>query len=300
MIKKINRYFYNIVFISFGVALLLISLPAFSDWTQNKEAFIFFPEDETIFFKHAKSSIELLNKKDDDEYVLNIAFSSETNKPAFLRKDMSLLFENGTFVHSMKESLKDQLFIEEVGTYDGEDSGRFDSITFHHAETHYSNEQINSKFTWSSDQLYVADSPFSLLHSFHEPSDQNEEKDKEILDSILMQQLSYELDGLLEEFHINGDYYHAFTLLDLPNYQEVALPGLTEKETYATLGKIWESLYRFYVLGINTFTEETYSPYGNSIPHILLHKDGTHLLLLYETKDGSKQQLLQLIQKLDS
>lgn len=298
MIKIINAHFYKIVLISFSFALAIVVLPFFSDWTFNQEAFIYSPEDGSTFFSQAKSSIELSHKKD-DEYVVRFSLASETNKPASLRRDMSLLFENGIFVSAIKQSLREQIFIEEVGTYDGEDSGRYDALTFHHAEIHHLDEQINSKYTWSSDQLYVTGSPFSQLSSFSEATDQNESKSKDILDSVIDQQGSNELEKLVTEFQIDKNDYYVFSLLELPNYKHIPLPGLTEQETYAAIGKLWEDLYRYYILGIDTFTEETYSPVGNSIPHILLHKDGTHLLLLYRTKDGSKQQLLQLIRKFE-
>jgi len=261
------------------------------------EAFIFFPEDEQIYFREANTALELLIKKDNDEYALEWSFSSETNEPAFLRSDMSLLFENGTFMGARKQSLKDQIFIEEVGTINGEDSGRYDVITFHHAEVHYSNDTLRSKHTWSQDQLYVEDSPLSPLHSFKNPSTEDEERSKKILNSIMSQQLSYQLDGLLEEFNINIADYHYFTILDFPDFINFPLPGLTQKETFSIIGQLWEGFYRYYILGINTFTEETYSPKGNSLPHVLLHKDGTHLLLLYETRDGTRQQLFQLIKQ---
>ncbi|WP_280768440.1 hypothetical protein [Salipaludibacillus daqingensis] len=294
MLKMINSHFFKIASISLLIAIIL-SITSIFPWNKMDEAFIFFPEDEQVYFREANTSLELLSKKDSDEYVLEWAFSSETNEPAFLRSDMSLLFENGTFIGARKQSLKDQLFIEEVGTIEGEDSGRYDVITFHHAEVHYSKDKLRSKHTWSQDQLFVVDSPLTPLHSFKEPATDEEVKSKKLLNSIMDQQLTYQLDGLLEEFQINIDEYHYYTLLDLPDFVNYPLPGLTQKETFSIIGQLWEGYYRYYLLGINTFTDETYSPKGNSLPNILLHKDGTHLLLLYETKDGTRQQLFQLI-----
>ncbi|PYZ94306.1 hypothetical protein CR194_01875 [Salipaludibacillus keqinensis] len=296
MLRLINDHFFKIAITALALAIIL-SFTSLSSWKSMDEVFIFFPEDEHIFFREAKTNLDLLSKKDNDEYILQWSFASETNEPAFLRSDLSIMFENGAFAAAKKQSLKDQLFIEGVESYDGEDSGRFDVITFHHAETHYEEDIYRSKHAWSQDQLYVVDSPFSQLHAFKEPSSDDESRSKQVLDSIIDQQLSYELDELVEEFQIDVDEYHLFTLLDLPQYMHLPLPGMTEKESFATVGQLWEGFYRYYVLGINTFTEETYSPRGNSIPHILLHKDGTHLLLLYKTKDGSKQQLFQMINK---
>ncbi|SER68569.1 hypothetical protein [Salipaludibacillus aurantiacus] len=298
MFKKMNKHFYKIFFFSFTAAVIL-SFTSFSQWTFMNEVFIFFPEDEQVFFREAKTELDLLSKKDDDEYTLKWSFASETNKPAFLRKDMSILFDNGIFAGARKQSLKDQLFIEEAGTFEGEDSGRYNAITFHHAELHYPEDIYKSKHTWSKDQLYVIDSPLTPLYSFKEADTEEDAQSKKILDSIIDQQMGYVLEGLLEEFQISAEDYYLFTLLDLPDYLNTPLPGLTEKETFAVLGRLWEGLYRYYILGINTFTEESYSPEGNSIPHILLHKEGTHLLILYETKDGSRQQLLQMIPKED-
>ncbi|WP_416149373.1 hypothetical protein ACM26V_24535 [Salipaludibacillus sp. HK11] len=294
MIKFINKHFFKIAGLSLSLAIILSFTSLFS-WRIMDEAFIFFPEDDQIYFREGNTALELLSKKDNDEYLLEWSFSSETNEPAFLRSDMSLLFENGTFVKARKQSLKDQLFIEEVGTADGEDSGRYDVVTFHHAEVHYPDDMMKSKHTWSQDQLYVIDSPLSPLHSFKKASTDEERQSKQILDSIMDQQLTYQLDGLLEEFNIDLDEYYYFTLLDFPDFIHYPLPGLTQKETFSIIGQLWEGFYRYYILGINTFTEETYSPKGNSLPNVLLHKEAQHLLLLYETKDGKRQQLFQLI-----
>ncbi|MCR6106376.1 hypothetical protein HXA34_08795 [Salipaludibacillus agaradhaerens] len=299
MLKKINKHFYKIVFLAFFTAIVLSFTPL-SPWRAMNEVFIFFPEDDNVYFKEARTSLELLSKKDDDEYSLRWAFASETNKPAFLRKDMSIVFENGVFKGAKMQSLQEQLFIEEITTFDGEDSGRYDALTFHHAELHYEKDIYKSKHAWSKDHLYVSDSPLAPLSSFKEPLSAQEKESQQLLDTIINQQLDYVLEGLLEEFHINSEEYDVYSLLDLPDYAQTPLPGLNEKETFATLGRLWEGFYRYYILGINTFTEETYSPIGNSLPHVLIHQDGTHLLLVYEMKDGTRQQLLQMIDEVEA
>lgn len=284
-----------ILILSAFIAAIIIALyPHFSK-NPMREAFIYFPEDDQIQFTDALTSVNLVDTKDENEYYLNWKTQSSTNEKAYLRQDIGFIFENGVLVNTQNEWEEKTKKMKNNITIHGEDSGKYEAITFHYAEVHYPDDVIKSKQAMSNDLLYVIDTPLSPLMDFKIPETANEKRGQELLDSIIDQQLTYTIDGLIEKFNINHDSYYIFPLIDIVQFQESPLPSFTQEETNAVIGRLWEGLYRYYLLGTNTFTEETYDPIGNTMPFIFLSYDRTHLMVLYETSDKSGQQLLQLI-----
>src|SRR5699024_8514920 len=112
------------------------------------------------------TEIQLLEIKDEDEYQLQWEYYSTTSQPAYLRKDVSLLFENGQLVDIQSKEKNKKKHIENEKVYDGEDSGKHEVITFHYAETHYPKDVFKSKRVMTDDYLYIIDSPLSPIMSF--------------------------------------------------------------------------------------------------------------------------------------
>ncbi|ADU29923.1 hypothetical protein [Evansella cellulosilytica] len=285
-----------IFFILAIITLLFILLPVGETTTNLSEALIYFPEDDKLTFIESNSNVKLLELKDENEYILEWSFDSLTDEQVYLRQDISLLFENGVLVDLMNHSEMNADKVIGDKQYYGEDSGKHEMITLHYAEVHHSDEVIKSKRIITSDLLYIIDSPLSPIMTFKKPSTTMESRSKDLLDSIIDQQLSYIYDGLIKEFNIDKSQYEEIPFTEIVKYNDDVLPSFSKEETSEIVGRLWEGLYRNYVLGINTFNDKEYDPIGNSLPLVLLHKGGGHLMVLFETADGTKQQLYQLIE----
>ncbi|MBU9724212.1 MULTISPECIES: hypothetical protein [Bacillaceae] len=285
----------GIIIFSFIFSIAIYSFTPWFSSSKMSETFLYFPEDDQLSFTKFETNINLMEIKDENEYFLSWEFESQTDKPVYLRHDVSLFFENGRLADLgiVKNQEVDHLLGD--GIFHGDDSGRHEAITYHYAEVHYSDDIIRSKKKMSSDILYVVDSALSPLQTFKEPASSMERKNKELLDSIIDQQLDYVWEGLMEEYNINPDNYNQIPFNKLVKYTSEPLPNFSEEESSKIISRLWEGLYRHYILGINTFTDKDYDPIGNSLPLILLHKDGTHLIIVYETADKTPQQLLQQI-----
>ncbi|MFA9559383.1 hypothetical protein ACERII_18905 [Evansella sp. AB-rgal1] len=295
MKQKLNKKTYFIVG-ALLTALAFLFLPIFS-LSETSETIIYFPEDSNITFPEKSTEIQLRELKDENEYLLEWQFYSTSSESVYLRQDISLLFENGILVDKRSESKQNNNKITGKSSFYGEDSGKHVAISLHYAEVHYPEELIKSKRTMSQDTLYIIDSPLSPILTFREPKTTMEKRSKNLLDSIIEQQLMYKWEELLEEFQINRSTYFEIPFDKLAKYESQPFPSFTQEKTNEVLGKLWEGLYRYYILGVNTFTDKDYDPIGNTLPLILLHENGGHLLVLYETDDGTKQQLLQHIKK---
>lgn len=295
MKPKKKRSFIILISCTFLVIAVLFSYTPWFSSSNTNETFIYYPEDTQLSFIDYNSNLFISKLKDNNEYYLDWEFNSKTNKPVFLRQDLSLLFENGILVDYERVREEKTDTITEKISFHGKDSGKHEVITYHYAEIHYEESDIKSKQAMSTDILYVMDSPLSPLIDFKTPQTDNEKESMELLDSIIDQQLEYVWEGIMEEFNINKKDYLQIPFNNLPDYNNTPLAMFSQDETTEIIGKLWEGIYKYYILGINTFSDSSYNSIGNSLPLILVHQDGKHLIVIYETADQTKQQLLQLI-----
>ncbi|MDG5788742.1 hypothetical protein QA612_14800 [Evansella sp. AB-P1] len=281
--------------LSFTILILFLLKPFYFE-NKTSVTMTYFPEDDQVSFSEKSTEIQLLELKDENEYLLEWRYHSVTDSTVFFRKDISLLFENGSLLGIETDSKQNTDKLNGVSSIHGEDSGRHEAITYHFAEIHYPNDLIKSKFSISSNTLYVIDSSLSPILTFREAKNTMEKRSKELLDSIIDQQLTYIWEGLMEEFQIDQRNYYLIPFNNIDYYVDQPLPSFSREKSTEIIGKLWDGLYRTYISGIDTFNDSTYSPIGSSIPLILLHNEGGHLIILFETADGTKQQLLQHIE----
>lgn len=280
-----------LVIMSFLVGLFLV----FSIKPEPlKDALIFFPIDSNASFSEKHSSINFQSFEDEDEYRLNWEVSSKLDQEAYLRQDVSLLFEDGYLKDTLSKWKEKTDFVEMEKEVQSDDSGHYRVVTFHHAELHYPNEEIKSAQSLSFDQLYVIDSPLSPLHAFRVPDTEEEHESKRILEYILSQQQTFDWEELFNYFNLPAEEYEKIPLTALANYEN-ALPGLSEEQTSTFLGGLWEGLYKNYVLGIRKQDGTTVSPIGSTVPLILIPEKPDHFFVLFRTADGEPVQLLQTI-----
>ncbi len=262
-------------------------------WLQNDAQNVvkYFPLDETVSFEETSTSLKMLSESDQDEYEINWTTNSKLKEPVYLRQDISLLYEDGRLkgvLGKWKENSQDLVQEEKV---QGEDSGHYQAITYHHGEIHYPDDRIKSIQDMTQSELYVIDSPLTPLESFTEPENQQQIDWKETLDRATQQQLAYRWNQLVTHFSIPLEQYERIPLTTLPEYKTKPLPGLDIEQTQQVIGQLWEGLYKNYILDFTASSNPTNQT--SYVPLILADKDGKHLLVLYENARGKKEKLLQ-------
>ncbi|TXK91778.1 hypothetical protein FVE24_04300 [Parageobacillus sp. SY1] len=276
--------------------LCIISLFPFSFHRPTKETIIFFPINPHVKFHDAKTKLQLQPRKREGKYSLLWSTSSSLDRNAYLRQDISLLFADGRLVDRLSKWKNNVQTLVQEKKVTAKDSHLFQTISFHHGELHEGNA-ITSIQTMTSDYLYVIDSPYSPLASFHRATTRDEKEWQKVLNKTTNEFLQQKAQSLLSHFSINSQQYYSFYLPDLIIYNEQPLPDLSMEKTQEILGKLWEGIYKSYFLGIKKEDGSILSPIGSTIPLILISKDYSHLIVLTETKDGEK---IQLIQKISS
>ena len=141
------------------------------------------------------------------------------------------------------------------------------------------------------DDLYVIDSPTTPLTSFTIPENQYQEEWKELLDRSSKQQLLFHWHQLLKHYKIDNEDYMMFPLLDLHKYNDRPLDGFSQEETDNIVGRLWEGIYKNYIIPVS----ELDAGHPNSyVPLILIDKEKKSLLMLFEL-NGKKERLIQKI-----
>ncbi|WP_141431590.1 hypothetical protein [Bacillus sp. 03113] len=253
---------------------------------QVEESIIFFPIDSSISFKLTKTDLSLPERTNTNDYSFLWKVTSILEQKAYLRQDISLLYKNGRLISKMGKWEQNTDTIVQDKSVQSQESGQYMAISFHHAELHPENEQIFSAQQISEDLLYVIDSSFSPFSAFHQPKKKEEKEWKHILDQITNQDLAYSWQKGIETYHINKENYFFIPLSKLINYQNFPLPSFSKEKTDQIIGQLWEGLYKNYFLGIQKKNGSFIDPVGSKMPLILLSKDRTHLLVLFEASDG--------------
>lgn len=261
---------------------------------QTEESFTYFPANQNAYFQEAETSLTMLHQSNDG-YIILWRAGSILDRKAYLRQDISFLFGNGLLVDSMGREWKqqtDKMSLEKKVVQN--ESANYKAISFHHAEIH-SNDSITSSQKVTYDELYILDSKFSTLHSFHQPTNNEEQEWKKIIDSLINKRLQVSLEKAQKTLGINPQLYTIFPLTDLYQYDEKTLQGFNAKETKEIIGRLWEGLYKNYFLGIQKKDGTIADPRSSTIPLILISKDKTHLLVISELLDGELMSLRQQI-----
>ncbi|MGG1573642.1 hypothetical protein [Fictibacillus sp. NRS-1165] len=256
-----------------------------------KESIIFFPIDTQVTFTKANTNVSL-GGSTAENYTLDWQVSSETNKPAYLRQDISLLYANGVLSSTMNKWEQDTRTLKQSKKVTGRNDQLVHSISYHYAEIHRNEDTYRSAQAMSKNYLYVFNNGSSYT-SFQNAKNSKDRSVKTKLDVKTYQYLQKTWMGAKQFYNINGANYHAVALNDLPQFQERPLPGFTQGQTNKIIGSLWEGLYKNYFLGVRKSNGSKASPIGSSMPLILFSKDKTHLIVLFRLKDGEYIQLIQ-------
>ncbi|NNU84489.1 hypothetical protein ETC05_11810 [Geobacillus sp. BMUD] len=261
---------------------------------QTAEVIKFFPLDREAAFIEAKTSLALKGDSERGRYALRWSVSSVLNRRAYLRQDVSLLFADGRLADVLSKWKTNTDVIDTEKTVRMQDSHFFQAVSFHHGELH-KGENITSSQTMSSNYLYVIDSPYHPLTSFRRPRTDDEREWQHVLNKTTNEFLRHKADELLTHFSLSKKDYYALYLPELVTYSEQPLPGLSTAKTQTVIGRLWEGLYKSYILGIKKEDGSILSPIGSTMPLILIRKDYSRLFVLIEAKTGEKVMLVQLL-----
>jgi len=96
-----------------------------------------------------------------------------------------------------------------------------------------------------------------------------------------------------QAFQVNLDQYKIISLTDLPSKKNQWLAAFPPFKREEIVGKLWEGLYKNYVLGVKKEDGSTVSPQGSTIPLLLMAKNQREILVLFTLKDGTPIMLRQ-------
>ncbi|MFT8319282.1 MAG: hypothetical protein ABF649_00080 [Bacillus sp. (in: firmicutes)] len=284
----------DFLLLSFSLALIISIFYIFQQNQIAKESITYFPIDPNVSFPKAETSITLAKQKN-DAYSIQWETTSNLNKVAYLRQNMSLLYANGKLVSTMGEWKQNTMELTEQKTLVEKESRLFQSISFHYAEIHDVNDRIFSSQKITDAFLYVINSRFdSTAKAFKIPQTMEEKQWKRVLDSETKHYVDYYFNESFKKNGLSLDQYPIHLLLtDLSTYHHTPFKGFTKEKTAQIIGQLTEGLYKNYFLGIRKQDGTITDPIGSTIPSILINKD--HLLILFTTKDGESIILRQQI-----
>jgi hypothetical protein len=261
-----------------------------------EESIIFFPINKNVEYMSANTSLTLEQKKKNDMYEVNWIASSQLESSAYLRQDIGFLFSNGKLKAKMNEWQQGTDTIEEEMTVSGKESSLLQAVSFHYSEIHETEDDFTSAQKMTKDTLYVIDSNFSPLSSFHTPSTSTEKEWKSLLEEVTYQQITYLWEKGIKSLDIDSNEYIKIPLTELPKYEDKPPNGFTNEEWKKILGNLWEGLYKNYFNGIKKEDGTITDPLGSSIPLIMVSKEKKEVLVLLITKDGNTSLLKQMIE----
>ncbi|MFG6148520.1 hypothetical protein [Halobacillus sp. B23F22_1] len=280
------------IWLSICVSLLSLTFFYFYQVTKEESVVKYFPIDEEGKFEYAETSLSFQEGEGDDEYEVGWKIKSKSNEKVYLRQDVSLLYVNGRLKGVVNKWKENADVINKHSTLHGEDTKKYEAVSFHHGEIHKDDDVINSIQATSGDLLYIIDSPHSNRIAFKKPETKEEEKWKNKLDHSIYQQLTAQWDELKAYYQIPSEKYEQVPLTDLPSYnEENPFPFIPQGQYNRISGQLWEGLYKNYVLGIKDAKSK--HPIQSYIPLLLFDKKGKHLMVLYEDDQGEKNQLIQ-------
>jgi hypothetical protein len=265
------------------------------DHQEAKESIIFFPIDEKAAFKEAYTTLTFQGKKDNDQYLLSWDVFSLLNQAAYLRQDISLLYKNGKLTSTMSVWKQNSDKLAQNKEVAGKGSSLYHTISFHYGEIHRDPAKITSTQRMSGDHLYVVDSHGRPIDSFKDPVTMEHKQWKKKIDDVTEQQLSNSWKKLIEYFDVPVEKYYSIPLSQLTEYNNKPLFSMSMESTQRTIGNLWEGLYKNYFQGIKLEDGSVVNPIGSTMPLLLISKNYTHLIVLFETADGKPIQLIQYI-----
>ncbi len=247
----------------------------------------YFPINEWQYFEGAKTSMSYIPNNNKNKIVWQT--QSTSNEPAFLRQDISLLYGNGYFKGIQQKWKQNVAEILLRKNFKINHPIYLNAISFHHAEIHQEDETISSIQKMTTDQLYyVTKNKIPII--FRTPKSTNEEKIATELNDKINHELSEIWNSWISYHNLNIADYKLVPLSDLIYFQENPIGHFSMSLTEQIIGQLWEGLYQNYVTIL--MNEEVNKQHA--MPVILIARDHTHLIVLYEIANDKIKLMQQL------
>ncbi|MGV3488850.1 MAG: hypothetical protein ACO1OC_09730 [Tuberibacillus sp.] len=282
---KLQSVLYILV-ASFLTALLLYF---YNHQDETEQSLTYFPDDPMLAFAEASTTLKM---QSDDRYTIQWKVHSVLNTETYLRQDVSFLYKDQRLIGVLTKWKENTSAIAQSRTIPGDESGFYEAISVHHAESHYPNNIIRGKEVMSFDRLSVLKMTSGFIGFNIPESLEQEQWYKKRWETMQLKQKAL-IAQAARQYHFNPDEYYQYPLSHIPVYNNESLPGLDQKTTHRVISQLWEGLYKGYALGIHLTEHETKSPLGSSMPIILYHKKADHLLLITQLHSGEIAMLRQ-------
>ena len=279
MIIMTRYYKFIMIIISLFVIFTLYQM-----YNKTATTMKYFPIDmnSSIVDSETKLSFDAEQKK------INWIVSSTGSQPVYLRQDLSLLYENGVFKGLQNKWNTDKKTLEQEESVPYTKDARLQSISFHHGELH--NDEITSIQAMTDASLYIIEEE-NRLNAFQQPQSPFEKEGSKKINEQTEGNLQEQLHSLLSYYNIDRDSYIVTPLTNLGKQSENKLLSSLEENNAKALGQFWEGLYSEYVTLLMSYPDEIPKHY---VPFILIAKDESHVLVLYEIEQ-EKYKLIQQI-----
>lgn len=260
---------------------------------QAEETIIFFPIDPYNYFEHTSTHL-IPSQSGKDTYSVQWKVDSKLNEPTYLRQDISLLYKNGQLEAVLNKWKPHTQSVTQKKKLKERESARFDAVSFHYAEIHRNEDtSYTSVQQMSKARLYALVSP--SFTAFQKPISEVQKQGKDRLDNEINARTNTALNKALEHFQMNKQQYQIMSLTDLPTKANQFFRMFPPKKREEIIGKLWEGLYKNYLLGIKKEDGTLVNPEGSSIPQLLVANNQREMLILFTLKDGTPIMLRQKI-----
>jgi hypothetical protein len=251
----------------------------------DKETIIYFPLHPEAHFLDAGTALSAEPLHHSSEYRVTWTVTSLLDRKAYLRQDAGLLYEDGKLKTVIGPTAWKQTSdsINETRIFTDEFSHLFDAIAFHYGEIHEKNK-ITSVQQMSKDSLYVMQPENNSLYTFRKAKNSVEMQWEKDLNKKKQGYLQSLWKKGLEQWNLNPDSYIVIPLTDLPRYSTEPLPGFNKSQSDQIIGRLWEGLYKQYVVGIKKENGTVISPINSTVPLILINRSQRELLVLIPTE----------------
>lgn len=278
----------QVIVLAIVLAIALVATIIFQvkNHSQAEESMIYFPIHETMTFESANTAVNILGPTSNGRYSILWRVHSILKERVYLRQDISLLFFNGRLRDLQGEWKQKAKEISMQKKIVAKETAIIKVISFHHGEIHEANERITSTQWMSSDHVYVINNKYDPFQSFSVPKTKTAREWKHLLDNAVNAQDEQLLRKSAKLFSLATKDYEIMPLTEISVLNEEPLRGFSMEQTEKIVGELWEGLYKNYFLRIKKADGTIISPINSTIPLLLIAKDQTHLLIIFEDATG--------------
>ncbi|MBA9025419.1 hypothetical protein [Peribacillus huizhouensis] len=271
-----------------AIILVTALLAAFFSFGSKsvEDTIIFFPIDPDLRFNTVATNL-LARQAGTSQYQVYWKIESTLVKPVYLRQDISLLYKNGRLIGILKDWKQNQANLLQTKSFTEQESGLFESVSYHYGEVHPKANTYTSVQKMSKDHLYAILTPKKDFQAFHDSSNNEQRAWQHTFDKYTKSIVETAFTDALKQFGILENHYIALPLTDLASRFDELLKSFPPEQREEIIGKLWEGLYKNYVMGIKKEDGSILNPIGSTVPIVLVAKNHSELLILFQTSDGT-------------